>query len=106
MDDVNISRVLVDYCLRLFSTSNPSRTEAATSLVENRLTVGHLAILNAPFTRYDVEEALFQMHPTKAPGLDGLPALFYQKFWHIVGDDVVQFCLDVLHGRISPGTIN
>ncbi|KAL9681626.1 hypothetical protein QQ045_013412 [Rhodiola kirilowii] len=33
-------------------------------------------MLGAPFTEMEVKGALFQMHPIKAPGLDGFPALF------------------------------
>ena len=37
------------------------------------------------------------MHPSKAPGLDGMSPFFFQKFWHIVGHDVTTTVLSVLH---------
>ncbi|XP_057438408.1 uncharacterized protein LOC130730413 [Lotus japonicus] len=106
VDDRNIARVLIDYFATLFSSSNPTDIETATSFVAGRISEGHLAILNDPFTQEELEEAVFNMNPSKAPGLDGLPALFFKKFWHIIGDDISNFCLEVLHGRVSPGTIN
>ena len=46
------------------------------------------------------------MGPTKSPGLDGMNALFYQNFWHIVGDDVTNAVLHFLNSGIMDPEIN
>lgn len=37
-----------------------------------------------------MKSTLFQMHDSKAPGPDGFPALFYERPWSTVGDDVIK----------------
>ncbi|CAM8920955.1 unnamed protein product [Rhodiola kirilowii] len=56
------------------------------------------SMLTAPFTEGEIKRALFQIHPTKAPGLDGFPALFYHSNWSVVGHDVVKEVLSWLNG--------
>lgn len=46
------------------------------------------------------------MHPLKVVDPDGLPVLFYRKFWHIVGSNVTRLVLDILNNNIYSGFQN
>ena len=60
-------------------------------------------ILTNEFNENEIKASLFQMGPTKALGPNGMNALFYQKFWHIVGDTVVSVVLEFLNnGYMMP----
>ncbi|XP_074291748.1 uncharacterized protein LOC141618543 [Silene latifolia] len=52
--------------------------------------------LSKPYTRKEVRCAVFQLGPTKSPGPDGIPALFYQKYWYHIKDDVTNAVLSML----------
>ena len=58
------------------------------------------------FTAKEVKSALQQMHPTKALGLDGMSAIFFQKFWNVVGSDVTNMVLIVLNFNMPMVEIN
>ena len=71
--------------------------------VECMVTDDMQEFLSTEFTAEEVKVALFQMGPTKSPGLDGMNALFYQKFWHVVGESIVIAVLDFLNnGNMLP----
>ena len=46
------------------------------------------------------------MDPLKAPGLDGLPPLFFQHYWLSVGVDVTEAVLSCLTSGVIPPSIN
>ncbi|KAA3462318.1 reverse transcriptase [Gossypium australe] len=62
--------------------------------------------LLSPFREDKVRTALKDMGPIKAPGLDGFPALFFQQYWHIVGKEVLDFCLGILNGNKGANLAN
>ena len=56
--------------------------------IPTMITVDLNSMLTGEFVRAEVDEALKQMEPLKALGPDGLPLLFFQKFWLTIGKDV------------------
>ena len=46
------------------------------------------------------------MAPLKAPGPDGMPPLFYQQYWNLVGDVVCQSVLKFLNTASLPEHLN
>jgi hypothetical protein len=54
------------------------------------------------FSSEDIKEALNSMGDLKAPGPDGMPAVFYKRFWELIGDKVQEEVLGVLNGGNMP----
>jgi hypothetical protein len=58
------------------------------------------------YTEDEVKLALFQMAPSKAPGVDGFTAGFFQRHWDLLKQDIVQAVLDFLNGGVLPTGMN
>ncbi|KAL5563032.1 hypothetical protein UlMin_032779 [Ulmus minor] len=77
--------IIHGYFLDLFTSSSSSNLDINSVLtsVNTKVTTEMNNKLLRPFTSDEIHKAMLDMHPTKAPRLDGLPALFYHKFWDI-----------------------
>ena len=62
--------------------------------------------LTRDFTKEEVTIALKQIHPTKALGFDGMSAIFYKKYWNIVGCSITNMVLNVLNNNLSMTELN
>ena len=62
--------------------------------------------LTCPYSREEVEVAIKQMAPLKAPGLDGMPPVFYQTFWLNIGVEVSDAVLSSLNSGTLLKSIN
>ena len=95
--------VAVQYFNNIFSSGPCTRIEECLEAVPQKVTLDMQQTLTNDFNAEEIKAALFQMGPTKALGPDGVNALFYQKFWHIVGDSVVPAVLKFLNnGHMLP----
>ena len=74
--------------------------------VPTMITEEQNAMLVAKFVKVKVDEALRQMELLKVSRPDGLPPLFYQKFWPSIGEDVPSAFLSCLNLGSIPPSIN
>ena len=54
--------------------------------------------LNMEYSDHEIKQALDSMGDLKAPGADGMPALFYKQLWETVGDYVIREVKSLLAG--------
>ena len=72
-----IENITLDYFTKIFRSDNPSNFDASLSAISKRVTTEMNEKLLAVFKAEEVWQALQQMHPTKAPGPDGMSPIFY-----------------------------
>ena len=102
----SIIKTAVDYFEDIYASSHLTRVEEVTDLIPIKVTAEMNTTLSQEFTVEKVKAALGQMHPTKAPGPDGMSTLFYQKYWDIVGCDVANMVLNALNSNASIANLN
>jgi len=83
----------VDYYKELFTSVSVDSLSEAWNSSPQVVTERMNSTLTEDFQEWEVEAALKQMAPLKAPGPDGMPPLFYQNFWDLVRDDITSSVL-------------
>ena len=85
------------YYKDLFTASTELSMEDVLTSVDSVVTEEMARSLTCSYTEEEVRVALFQMHPSKSPGPESISPFFFQKFWHVVGHNVIAVVLSVLH---------
>lgn len=63
-------------------------------------------MLELGFSEEEVRDAIFSCYPEGAPVPDGLPFLFYQKFWNVVKKDGLALFEDLYRGELDLYRLN
>ena len=58
--------------------------------------------LTKPFTPEDVKQAAFGITDLKAPGPDGLHAIFFKRCWHLIGEEITMELLAAIQSGHIP----
>lgn len=101
-DPVELKVLANEFYQDLYTSEGVHDMEAVLQHVPRKVTAGMNANLCAPYTSDEVNTALFQMFPTKAPGPDGFPAHFYQHHWDICGEEVTRVVLRIVRRGRKP----
>jgi len=99
-DSHHMHQIFIRYFRNIFTSKKPIISPNMLQVVRNRVDNESFNYLAAPFSEKEVTEATFQHKGNSAPGPDVMFALFYHKYWDIVGKDILSFSLNVLnHGH-------
>ncbi|XP_051220216.1 uncharacterized protein [Lolium perenne] len=100
--DENLRSFITNYYQNLFTSSAGTRESEFLAVVASVVTSEMNSFLRRPFTVEEVKTALVSMGDLKAPGPDGMPAIFYKRFWELIGAKVQLEVLGVLNGGPIP----
>ena len=105
-DKESIAATAIAYFEEIYTTTHPVNVNEVTNLIPAKVTREMNNDLTHVVTMDEVKTALQQMHPTKALGPDGMSAIFYQKYWDIIGHDATNMVLNVLNFNTPFAEIN
>ena len=101
-----LGNYIANHYKSLFTSSAGTLTDDLLSRVPTVVTPEMNARLIRPYSGEDVKKALESIGDLKAPRPDGMPAVFYKKFWELVGMKVQEEVLGVLNGNPMPESWN
>ena len=105
-DPGNIDGIILEYFGSIFKSNELVDFEASLSAIHPKVTPAMNATLTANFKAEEVCNALQQVHPTKSPSPDGMSPIFYQKYWDVVGTNVIYCVLHTLNTGVMPFGLN
>lgn len=79
-EEEQIGKMFIDYYEQLFSSSQSAVNAELLDAIQPKVTHGMNLALLQTFHAIEIKKALKQIHPLKAPGPNGMPPLFYQRF--------------------------
>jgi hypothetical protein len=96
----------VNYFSDLFTAGPAGDPRSCLEHLEENVSTSMNMELLKPFSTEEVDSALHQMAPLKAPGPDGFPAGFFQHHWAVMGKEVGRFIIDILNSGSMPSHLN
>jgi hypothetical protein len=85
-----MERMATSYFKELFTQDPSLNSDILIDLIQEKVSPEMNIDLCKDFTDEEIGDALFQIGPLKAPGVDGFPAQFYQRNWGTLKEEVIN----------------
>ena len=105
-EDGDLLGVVTDFYRDLFTSHAGGDTDELLRCIDARVTPEMNDILLKEFSDEEIKQGLDSIGNLKAPGDDGMPAIFYKSFWETIGDDVIREVRNFLRGGLMPDSWN
>ena len=84
----------------------PADVEVSLNHLESTISLEMNESLCRDITPAEIKKTVFSIHPEKAPGPDGITALFYQKYWRTIGLQVIKMVQDFFNSDYFDPQLN
>ncbi|KAK6786278.1 hypothetical protein RDI58_014803 [Solanum bulbocastanum] len=99
----DIIREVENYFENLFTTSRPTNLDPILNLIPRLVEDPINLSLIREVTDEEVKHAVFEMHPLKGPGIDGMTPFFFQNYWNVLSTDIIAAIKSFFHsGYLLP----
>jgi hypothetical protein len=86
----DMERMATSYFQELFTRDPSLNSDMLIDLTQEKVSAEMNEELCKGFTHEEIGDAIFQIGPLKAPGVDGFPARFYQRNWGTIKEEVIH----------------
>jgi hypothetical protein len=102
-----LKTLIRDYFVKLYSTECTA-SNLYNSPAPNCVSFSEeiKATLGEDVSKQEIAAAFKSFKPFKAPGPDGFHPIFFQRFWHIVGDSITAYLEEIFQKRTIPQKLN
>ena len=101
-----VANIIVKYYNELYTSTAPSDSQETLLSIHTLVSAQMNDKLSAKLKAWEVHVAVKQMAPLKVPSSDGMPLVFFQKFWPLIGDEVTDYFLHLLNTTTFPPHLN
>lgn len=100
-----LPKLMVDYFNNVFVASD-NHWDNVKRCMQRDVSNEHNMTLLTTVEENEVKATLFQMIPDKSPSPNGFNPGFYQKFWGIIGRDIVKLVYNFFSNKEVPEELN